>query len=172
VSDESPKQRMDRELMELLNELRVALPGVQVLFGFLLTVPFAAGFEKASALHRLLLLIALVTAGLAIGFLVSPAAQHRILFRARHKKDLLKRANAYAIVGMTMLAVSISVCVLLVVDYLFAMRAASAVTAVLALVLAGLWFVQPLVYRGRDQVDDIFSWNEDDARAPAESSRP
>jgi hypothetical protein len=152
---------MDRELMELLNELRVALPGVQVLFGFLLTVPFAAGFEKASALHRLLLLIALVTAGLAIGFLVSPAAQHRILFRARSKQRLLWRANLYAITGMLMLAFSISVSVLLVVDYLFRLRVAAVCTAAVALLLAGTWLVQPLVHRGRHQLDDIFDWDED-----------
>jgi membrane protein CcdC involved in cytochrome C biogenesis len=161
VTEESPKQRVDRELMELLNELRVALPGVQVLFGFLLTVPFATGFENADAFHRSLLLAAILTAGLAIAFLVAPAAQHRILFRARHKKALLKRANAFAIVGMGMLAISIAVCVLLVVDYLFRLRVASATAAVIAVVLAALWLVQPLLYRGRDQLDDVFGWDED-----------
>ena len=172
MSDESPKERVDRELGELLQELRVALPGVQVLFGFLLTVPFATGFENADAFHRSLLLAAILTAGLAIAFLVAPAAQHRILFRAQHKKELLKRGNVFAIVGMGMLSISISACVLLVVDYLFRIRVASATAAVIAVAVAALWFVQPLVYRGRDQVDDIFSWNEDDERAPAESSRP
>jgi archaellum biogenesis protein FlaJ (TadC family) len=167
VTEETPKQRVDRELMELLNELRVALPGVQVMFGFLLTVPFAAGFADADAFHRSLLLIAILTAGLAIAFLVAPAAQHRILFRAQHKKALLQRSNLFAIAGMGMLAISISVCVLLVVDYLFRIRVASATTAVIALVLAGLWLVQPLVYRGRDQLDDVFGWDEDDDRAPA-----
>jgi amino acid transporter len=161
VGGESPKERVDRELGELLQELRVALPGVQVLFGFLLTVPFSNGFGHASAFHRFLLLVALVTAGLAIAFLVAPAAQHRILFRARHKKELLRRANVFAIAGMGMLAVAVSVCVLLVVDYLFAMHAAAVITAVLALVVAGLWFVQPLVLRGRDELDDVFGWDED-----------
>lgn len=168
MTEESPKQRMDRELMELLNELRVALPGVQVMFGFLLTVPFASGFADADRFHRLLLLTAILTAGLAIAFLVAPAAQHRILFRARHKKQLLKRSNLFAIVGMIMLAISISVCVLLVVDYLFQFRIGSLTSGALALVLAGLWLVQPLLYRGRDQLDDIFGWDEDSDRAPNE----
>jgi uncharacterized membrane protein YidH (DUF202 family) len=165
VTEETPKQRVDRELMELLNELRVALPGVQVLFGFLLTVPFATGFEDADAFHRSLLLTAILTAGLAIAFLVAPAAQHRILFRAQHKKELLKRGNVFAIVGMGMLSISISVCVLLVVDYLFRIRVASATAAVIAVVVAALWFVQPLVYRGREQLDDVFGWDEDAGRA-------
>jgi hypothetical protein len=166
VIEESPKQRVDRELMELLNELRVALPGVQVLFGFLLTVPFASGFGDADAFHRALLLTAILTAGLAIAFLVAPAAQHRILFRGQHKKELLKRANTFAIIGMGMLAISITVCVLLVVDYLFQMRVASATAAAIAVVLVGLWLVQPLVYRGRDQLDDVFGWDED-SKEPA-----
>jgi uncharacterized membrane protein YidH (DUF202 family) len=165
VSEESPKQRVDRELMELLNELRVALPGVQVLFGFLLTVPFATGFQNADAFHRSLLLTAILTAGLAIAFLVAPAAQHRILFRAQHKKELLRRANTFAILGMGMLAISITVCVLLVVDYLFRMRVASVTAAVIAVVLAGLWLVQPLVYRGRERLDDIFG--DEDAETHA-----
>jgi archaellum biogenesis protein FlaJ (TadC family) len=168
VTEETPKQRVDRELMELLNELRVALPGVQVLFGFLLTVPFATGFEDADAFHRALLLTAILTAGLAIAFLVAPAAQHRILFRAQHKKELLKRGNVFAIVGMGMLSISISACVLLVVDYLFKIRVASATAAVIAVVVAALWFVQPLVYRGREQLDDVFGWNEDAGRATAD----
>jgi archaellum biogenesis protein FlaJ (TadC family) len=168
VTEETPKQRVDRELMELLNELRVALPGVQVLFGFLLTVPFATGFEDADAFHRSLLLTAILTAGLAIAFLVAPAAQHRILFRAQHKKELLKRGNVFAIVGMGMLSISISACVLLVVDYLFKIRVASATAAVIAVVVAALWFVQPLVYRGREQLDDVFGWNEDAGRATAD----
>ena len=168
MTEETPKQRVDRELMELLNELRVALPGVQVLFGFLLTVPFATGFEDADAFHRALLLTAILTAGLAIAFLVAPAAQHRILFRAQHKKELLKRGNVFAIVGMGMLSISISACVLLVVDYLFKIRVASATAAVIAVVVAALWFVQPLVYRGREQLDDVFGWNEDAGRATAD----
>lgn len=83
MGDESSKERLDREFIELLTELRVLLPGVQVLFAFLLTVPFNTGFLDASTFHRSLLLVALLTTALAIGLLAAPAAQHRILFRAR-----------------------------------------------------------------------------------------
>jgi hypothetical protein len=157
VGDESGKERIDRELGELLQELRVALPGVQVLFGFLLTVPFSNGFAHANTFHRTLLLIALLTAALAIGFLVAPAAQHRILFRAQSKARLLRRSNIFAISGIVMLAVSISVCVVLVVDYLFRLRVATFCAGGIAAVLAFFWLVQPLYYRGKVELDELFS---------------
>jgi putative flippase GtrA len=167
MGQESPKERIDRELMELLNELRIALPGVQMLFGFLLTVPFAAGFTKAGTFHRALLLVALLAGALAIACLVAPAAQHRILFRAQRKKDLLWRANLYAIGGITLLGVSISTAVLLVVDYLFHFRVAAVCTAVVAFVLVATWLAQPLWHRGRHELDDIFDRDEMAEEEPA-----
>jgi hypothetical protein len=167
VGQESPKQRIDRELMELLNELRVALPGVQMLFGFLLTVPFAAGFARAGTFHRVLLLVALLTGALAIGCLVAPAAQHRILFRARRKKELLWRSNLFAIAGIVLLGVAISAAVLLVVDYLFGFRLAAICTAVLAFALVAGWLVQPFWYRGRGELDDVFDRDEMDGEQPS-----
>jgi 4-amino-4-deoxy-L-arabinose transferase-like glycosyltransferase len=162
VSDESPKERVDRELGELLQELRVALPGVQVLFGFLLTVPFSNGFTHANEIHRMLLLIALLTAALSICFLVAPAAQHRILFRAQSKTRLLKRSNLFAITGVVLLAASISVCVVLVVDYLFHTAVATVCAALIAAVLGFFWLVQPLWYRARQDLDDIPETEEDE----------
>jgi amino acid transporter len=156
VPDESSKERIDRELSELLQELRVALPGVQVLFAFLLTVPFSAGFRDVTSFQRLLLLISLLAAALAIVFLVAPASQHRILFRAKEKKKLLQRGNVFAIAGIVLLGVAVSSAVLLVVDFLFQWPLAAAVVAVLVGALTVLWLGQPLWYRGRQELDELF----------------
>jgi len=145
--DSDQKARIDRELIEMLNELRVMLPGVQVLFAFLLTVPFAAGFSRANDLHQALLLTALLTAALAVGFLVAPAAQHRVLFRAREKERLLRRSNRFAIVGTAFLAVSVTASVLLVVDYLFRWWWAATAAGIVAAVLLWTWLIQPLRIR-------------------------
>jgi hypothetical protein len=167
VSDESSEERVNRELGELLQELRVALPGVQVLFGFLLTVPFSNGFAHATGVQRTMLLVALLTAALSICLLVAPAAQHRILFRAHSKSRLLKRSNMFAITGMVLLASSISVCVVLVVDFLFHLEVATVSAGVIAAVLAFFWLVQPLWYRGRQDLDDIPETEEDEEPAVA-----
>ena len=156
MPDESSKERIDRELSELLQELRVALPGVQVLFAFLLTVPFSAGFRDVTSFQRSLLLISLLAAALAIVFLVAPASQHRILFRAKEKKKLLKRGNVFAIAGIVLLGVAVSSAVLLVVDFLFQWPLAAAVVAVLVGALTVLWLGQPLWYRGRQELDELF----------------
>jgi Family of unknown function (DUF6328) len=156
MGEETPKERVDRELIELLNELRILLPGVQVLFAFLLTVPFNTGFSNASTFHRSLLLVALLAAAFAVGLLVAPAAQHRILFRAHEKRRLLWRSNLFAISGMLLLAVAVVVSVLLVVDYLFHLLAASISAGVVAAVLLATWLVQPIMQRGRLQLDELF----------------
>jgi uncharacterized membrane protein YidH (DUF202 family) len=156
MGEETPKERVDRELIELLNELRILLPGVQVLFAFLLTVPFNTGFSNASTFHRSLLLVALLAAAFAVGLLVAPAAQHRILFRAHEKRRLLWRSNLFAISGMLLLAVAVVVSVLLVVDYLFHLLAASISAGLVAAVLLATWLVQPIVQRGRLQLDELF----------------
>lgn len=135
MAEETPKERVDRELIELLNELRVLLPGVQVLFAFLLTVPFNAGFANASTFHRTLLLVALLASALAVGLLVAPAAQHRILFRAQEKQRLLWRSNLFAISGVLLLAIAVVGSVLLVVDYLFLFLVASISAGLVAAVL-------------------------------------
>jgi len=156
MGEETPKERVDRELIELLNELRILLPGVQVLFAFLLTVPFNTGFSNASTFHRSLLLVALLAAAFAVGLLVAPAAQHRILFRAQEKQRLLWRSNLFAISGMLLLAVAVVVSVLLVVDYLFHLLAASISAGLVAAVLLSTWLVQPIMQRGRLQLDELF----------------
>ena len=155
MEGETAKERVDRELIELLNELRVVLPGVQVLFAFLLTVPFNTGFSNASTFHRSLLLVALLASAFATGSLVAPAAQHRILFRAQDKQQLLRRANLFAISGVLLLAVAVVVSVLLVVDFLFQIRVASICAAAVAALLVSVWLIQPIIIRRRLPLDGL-----------------
>ena len=157
MGEETSKERLDRELIELLNELRILLPGVQVLFAFLLTVPFNTGFSNATTFHRSLLLVALLATAFAIGLLVGPAAQDRILYRARaqEKQRLLCRSKLFPISGVLLLAVAIVVSVLLVVDYLFQFLLASICAGLVAAVLVSAWLVQPIIQRGRLQLDEL-----------------
>jgi len=142
--------RLDRELIELLNELRVALPGVQVLFAFLLTVPFSQRFAQTTEFQRDVYFAALMSAAVATALLITPSAFHRIRFRQRDKAYLLRVANRFAIAGLVGLAVAIAAAVLLVSDFLFSSWASRASTAVLAALLAWLWFAMPTVRRIAD----------------------
>ena len=164
MAEETHKERLDRELIELLNELRILLPGVQVLFAFLLTVPFNTGFSNATTFHRSLLLIALLATAFAIGLLVAPAAQHRILFRARaqEKRRLQWRSNLFAISGVLLLAVAVVVSVLLVVDYLFQFLVASICAGLVAALLISAWLVQPIIQRGRLQLEELLDPDQTD----------
>ena len=118
-SEESRKERIDRELMELLNELRVALPGVQFLFAFLLIVPFQQTRDQLTDFQRDVYFATLLAAAVATGLLIAPAAQHRVLFRQHDKEALLRRSNRSATLGLTVLALAIVGAVLLVTDVLF-----------------------------------------------------
>jgi hypothetical protein len=115
-SGESHKQRIDRELMELLNELRVALPGVQFLFAFLLVVPFQQRGADLTDFQRDVYFATLLAAAVATGLLIAPAAQHRVLFRQHDKEALLRRSNRSAFLSLTVLALAIAGAVLLVTD--------------------------------------------------------
>jgi hypothetical protein len=151
--EESPKERLDRELVELLQGLRVAATGVQVLFAFLLTLPFSAGFDKIDETGHWLFLVAVVTAALASICLIAPATQHRILFRSGLKALLLRRANRLGVVGGVALAISMVCSTTLVVDGLTSLWLAVVIAAAIAGLSAWLWFVQPLIslLRARDR---------------------
>ena len=151
--EESRKERIDRELMELLNELRVALPGVQFLFAFLLVVPFQQATDRATDLQRDVYLVTLVAAVVATALLIAPAAQHRALFRQHDKEDLLRRSNRFAFLGLCVLAVAIVAAVLLVVDFLFSLSLALVTSGVVAVLLGWLWIGSPLVQRARGTTD-------------------
>ena len=142
--DESEKERIDRELIELLNELRVALPGVQVLFAFLLVVPFQQRFTTVTQFQKTVYFVTLLLAAAASAFLIAPSAYHRILFRAREKRNLLKTANLLAIVGVGMLAAAIVGTLVLITDYLYGTETTLVVSIVAGVLFAGLWYGLPM----------------------------
>lgn len=148
-SEESRKERANRELIEMLNELRVALPGVQVLFAFLLTVPFSVGFSEVSDFQRWAYFVTLVSSALASGLLIAPAAQHRVLFRQHDKENLLRRSNRYATAGVGVLAVAIIAAVILVLDFIYGRTTALVTGGTLAALLAWWWLALPLRQRAR-----------------------
>ncbi|MGY1743148.1 MULTISPECIES: DUF6328 family protein [unclassified Blastococcus] len=147
--DETRAERIDRELMELLNELRVALPGVQFLFAFLLVVPFQQGGERMTDFQRDVYFVTLLAAVVATALLIAPAAQHRALFRQHDKEDLLRRSNRNAFLGLTVLAVALVSAVLLVTDVLFSLSQALVAAAVVAVLVGWLWIGSPIVQRAR-----------------------
>ena len=150
MADEDEDERLDRELIELLNELRVALPGVQVLFAFLLAVPFSQRFEQTTDLQRDAFMVALLSTLAGSVFLIAPSAYHRIRFRDRDKEALLQISNTFAIVGMVFLAIGMTSVVFLVTDMIFKGPVTAVVTSVTAGLFALVWFVLPLVRKSRD----------------------
>jgi hypothetical protein len=145
--DETEGERLDRNLGELLQELRVALPGVQVLFAFLLAVPFQQGFQEVTEFQKKVYFATLILASLSATMLISPSAYHRITFRYQQKRRLVYYANRFAIVGLALLALAMTGAILLISDVLFS-TAAAVVTAALALCTFGFfWFALPLKRR-------------------------
>ncbi len=145
--NESKSERLDRELGELLQGLRVLLPGVQVLFAFLLTVPFSQRFPRLSRPEQGLYLAALVCAAMASAFLIAPSAFHRILFRERDKEWLIVASNGLTIVGTIFLAIAITCSAYLVTEVIYGSRLAAAIAAGLGIVFFGLWYAVPVARR-------------------------
>ena len=159
-SRETRKERVDRELIELLNELRVALPGVQFLFAFLLIVPFQQTRDQLTDFQKDVYFVALLAAAVATVLLIAPAAQHRVLFRQKDKEQLLKRSNIYAFAGLVVLGLAICTAILLVVDVLFTNTAAWIAATVVAVLLAVIWIAVPYWRRRNTEQDDL---DDDDA---------
>jgi uncharacterized protein involved in cysteine biosynthesis len=151
---ETRQERINRELIELLNELRVALPGVQVLFAFLLIVPFQQTVDRMTDFQRGVYFVALASAAVAIALLIAPAAQHRVLFRQHDKEALLRRSNHSAVAGFLALGVAICSALLLVVDVLFSRTLAWVTTGGLAVLLVWFWAAVPYWKRAHDGQDD------------------
>ncbi len=147
--DETPAERLDRNFTELLGELRIALPGVQVLFAFLLIVPFSQGFSDLSGFDRGIYLTVLLCTAIASAFLIAPTAYHRLLFRRGRKEEVVRFANQAAIIGLAFLAIAMTGAILLITHVLFAPVVAISISAVAGLVFVGLWYILPLA-RGRD----------------------
>jgi Family of unknown function (DUF6328) len=145
--DESPEQRVDRNLAELLQELRVALPGVQVLFAFLLVVPFNQRFGMADAIVRVTYFVTLVLTTAATVFLIAPSFHHRWRFRQQQKERVVLVGNGLARVGLVLMALAITGVILLVTEFLFGPALAFATAAVVAGLFVGVWYVLPRRWR-------------------------
>ena len=141
---EGEKERLDRELIELLNELRVALPGVQVLFAFLLIVPFSQRYAQITDLQKEVYFAAVLCTALATILFIAPTALHRIQWREQDKEWLLSASNRLAIGGMILLALAMIAVIFLVTDILYSGWVVALVTGLIAALFAGFWFALPL----------------------------
>jgi uncharacterized protein involved in cysteine biosynthesis len=159
---ETVRERINRELLELLNELRVALPGVQFLFAFLLVVPFSQNVDRITDFQRDVYFVTLVAAAVATGLLIAPAAQHRVLFRQHDKERLLQRSHRSAFAGLVVLAVAIVSAVLLVVDVLFSRTQAWITAVALAALLVWWWVAVPLWQRAHNRQEELGEAVEED----------
>ena len=147
---EDKKKQIDRELMEMLNELRVTIPGVQMLFGFLLTIPFTQRFVSLGSVERTAFFGAFFTAILSVGFLMAPATYHRIGFRDRTDKErMLFTSTKLAISGCVALSIAVAFSTFVLVSMSFGHRWGAGGAAVTTGILAALWFVLPLSRRRR-----------------------
>jgi hypothetical protein len=153
--EETRKERVNRELIELLNELRVALPGVQFLFAFLLIVPFQETAEDLSPFQLDVYFVALIASAVATGLLIAPAAQHRVLFRQHAKENLLRRSHRSALAGLLALGVAICAVLLLVVDVLFDRTQAWLTAGAVALLLVWWWVAVPYWKRSQSRQDPL-----------------
>ena len=148
---ESNEERLDRELIELLNELRVALPGVQMLFGFLLAVPFSQRFDSITTTQRSVYYATFMATAAATIFFIAPTAYHRLRFRQRDKEQMIQTSSRLTIVGTACLAAALSGAVFLVTDLLFHTVATAVAAAATAGLLLWLWYGLPLWRRARDR---------------------
>ena len=145
--DESEAQRDDRNLAELLQELRISGLGVQVLFGFLLSLPFTARFGRLSQGQRDLYLASLVLSAVATALLLGPVAYHRMVFRRRQKEPLVRAASVMATLGLAAVGLAICAAVLLATSTVSTGVPAGLITAFVAVLFVGLWFAFPLTRR-------------------------
>jgi Family of unknown function (DUF6328) len=144
VPEEEPEQRLNRELIELLNELRVALPGVQVLFAFLLAVPFQRRFPDLVHRDRAVFYAALLATAISTALLIAPSSYHRLRWRDRDKERLLVISNRLTIAGLLFLAAAVTCVVFVITDFLYGLAAASPATAAIGILFALLWYALPL----------------------------
>jgi len=142
--DEDPAKRWDRNYAELLQELRVAQTGVQILFAFLLTIPFSARFlEATDAFDRFVYVFTMVTTALAMALLVAPASHHRLLFRQGRKPELVRTSSRMAGAGLATMLVSVMGAVYLVLDVVAGLGWTAGIVAFLAATYIFLWYLMP-----------------------------
>jgi cbb3-type cytochrome oxidase subunit 3 len=141
---ETPTERADRNLNELLSELRVALPGVQVIFAFLLAVPFQQRFGRICQFDRTLYFITLLTTALSSMLLIAPSVHHRLLFRRHRKAELVEAANRLTIAGLAVLALAMTCAIVLITNVLFGAVTSIVTTVIVVLCYGVIWWVLPL----------------------------
>jgi hypothetical protein len=163
VSRETDKQRWQRNFADLLQELRVAQTGVQILFAFLLTLPFSRGFPQTSQFQKYMYVVALLSAAAAAALIISPVAFHRALFRRGRKPELVTFAHNLATGGLAFTLVSVVSSVLLITDFVLPGPAAFALSAVTGLWFLTFWAGLPLARRRR--------WADGDDDEPAGEPR-
>jgi Family of unknown function (DUF6328) len=147
---EKARKIRDRQVAEILQELRVAITGGQILFGFLLTVPFAQRWADTDDFQRTLFLITLLAIASATGCFIAPTATHRLRFHQGDRPFLVSYANVAAIAGLVFLMTAMTSAVLLVTDFVYSRTTAVVATAIVGGVLLTLWFAVPLSRYGRD----------------------
>ncbi|SCL38499.1 hypothetical protein GA0070624_6236 [Micromonospora rhizosphaerae] len=156
MSKETEKQRWQRNFADLLQELRVAQTGVQILFAFLLTLPFSNGFTRASGFQKDVYIISLLSAAAATAMIISPVAFHRALFRQGRKPELVRFAHRMATGGLAFMLISMVSAVLLITDFVLSRPIALLLTAITAVWFLAFWMILPFVRRnwGEDDIDD------------------
>ena len=168
LKHESEKQRWDRNFADLLQELRVAQTGVQILFAFLLTLPFSNGFPKTSDFQRDAYIVALLSAAAATAMIISPVAFHRALFRQGRKPELVRYAHRMATGGLAFMLISMVSSVLLITDYLLNIWVAMVLTGIAAAFFLSFWVFIPWARRNWVDEDD----EDDDEAFAAEAAEP
>jgi hypothetical protein len=148
--DDDEQERLNRQLLELLNELRVALPGVQVLFAFLLAVPFQQRFGQVTSFERHVYIVTLLASAAATAFLIAPTGYHRILFQRGDRPLIIRKGTQMLIVGLACLAVAMTGAVFLVTEVVFSTATAIALGAAAAVMFGWFWFGAALVRRHRE----------------------
>lgn len=141
------KERLDRNLAELLRELRLAIPGVTVLLGFLLALPFQSRFADVTPFQEAIYFASLLLTAASVLLLVAPTAYHRLTFRHQMKAHLVPLGNRLAIMGLVTLALSITGVVVLVTDFLYGPLTTALVGAIFGVLFAVIWFALPLAAR-------------------------
>jgi membrane-bound acyltransferase YfiQ involved in biofilm formation len=141
------QERLNRQMLELLNELRVAMPGVQVLFGFLLTVPFQQGWRRVTEFQENVYFVTLIAAAVATAFLIAPSAYHRVAFEKNEKPNIVRIGTGEMLAGLVALAVAMNGAVLLVTDVVFDSGTTAVTIVVLAMLYTTLWFGLGIVRR-------------------------
>nr|WP_256334930.1 DUF6328 family protein [Lentzea albidocapillata] len=143
-AEESDQRRLARNLNELLQELRVAQAGVQILFGFLLSIAFTEKYASVNGYVRITHLVTVLCAAVAVAFLTAPAAWHRVMFRQGRREEVVRSGNAFALTGLAFLALAMTGTVLLLAEVILGGWPAMVVGALAFIVFAGLWFALPL----------------------------